>query len=123
VAKHNELGLRGEDIAIGHLTRLSYEILERNWRCGRLEVDIIARINDVLVIAEVKTRTGTFTEYPQETVNNVKQLRLIRAANAYIFQSDLNLDVRFDIITVVFSDTARYLVNHIENAFYPAVRS
>jgi putative endonuclease len=123
MAEHNILGSRGEDIAASFLSDNSYEILERNWRCGRLEVDIIARYNESLVIAEVKTRIGNFIDFPQESVDVRRQKRLIRAANAYIYQSNLNLEIRFDIITVVFDDEINYRLTHIENAFYPAVRS
>jgi putative endonuclease len=123
LAKHNLLGSRGEHIAARYLSDNSYEVLERNWRCGRLEVDIIARYNETLVIAEVKTRIGNFMEFPQESVDTRRQKRLIRAANAYIYQSNLNLEVRFDIITIVFDDEINYKITHIENAFYPAVRS
>lgn len=123
MAEHNILGRRGEDIAASFLSDNSYEVLERNWRCGRLEVDLIARFNEVLVIAEVKTRIGNFIEFPQESVDIRRQKRLIRAANAYIYQSNLNLEIRFDIITVVFDDDINYRLTHIENAFYPAVRS
>ncbi|MGF1583677.1 MAG: YraN family protein [Bacteroidales bacterium] len=123
MAEHNILGSRGEDIAASFLSDNSYEILERNWRCGRLEVDIIARYNEALVIAEVKTRIGNFIEFPQESVDIRRQKRLIRAANAYIYQSNMNLEIRFDIITIVFEDGVNYRLTHIENAFYPAVRS
>jgi putative endonuclease len=123
LAKHNVLGSRGEDIASSYLSANSYQVLERNWRCGRLEVDIIARFNEVLVITEVKTRIGNFIEFPQESVDIRRQKRLIRAANAYIYQSNLNLEIRFDIITVVFDDEINYRITHIENAYYPAVRS
>jgi putative endonuclease len=123
VAVHNELGKLGEKIAIGYLSERSYEILERNWRIGRLEVDIIARTGNKLVIAEVKTRAENPTLLPEEAVNIKRQKRLIRAANAYIGRTNLNLDVRFDIITVIFETKTGYRLNHIENAFYPMVRS
>ncbi len=119
MAKHNDLGNRGEKIAVRHLEARSYSVLETNWRCGRLEVDIIARLKDQLVVAEVKTRMGDFLESPLEAVNKRKQQLLIRAANAYISKSNLNLDIRFDIIVVIFSDDMEFQVYQIENAFYP----
>lgn len=123
MAEHNITGARGEDIAAAYLSGLKYNILERNWRSGRLEIDIIARLNDQLVVAEVKTRIAGFIEQPHEAVNKKKQGRLIRAANAYINRSSLNLDIRFDIITVIFETSSITRINHIENAFYPVVRS
>ena len=123
MAEHNELGSQGEEIAVRHLQDKSYAILERNWRCGRLEVDIIARTGEQMVIAEVKTRTDGFMESPVKSVNKRKQYLLIRAANAYIARKNLDLDVRFDIITVIFEGKTKFQVQHIENAFFPAVRS
>ena len=123
MAEHNELGSLGEEIAVRYLQDRSYAILERNWRTGRLEVDIIARIDDQMVIAEVKTRTDGFLESIGEAVNKKKQNLLIRAANAYIVKKNMDLDVRFDIITVIFEGKTKFQVQHIENAFYPGVRS
>ena len=123
MAEHNELGILGEEIAVRYLQDRSYAILERNWRSGRLEVDIIARIDDQMVIAEVKTRTDGFLESIGEAVNKKKQNLLIRAANAYIVKKNMDLDVRFDIITVIFEGKTKFQIQHIENAFYPGVRS
>jgi putative endonuclease len=123
MAGHNELGIYGEEIAVRYLQERSYVILERNWRCRRLEVDIIARIGDKVVIAEVKTRTDGFMESLGKAVNKRKQDLLIRAANAYIAIKNLDLDVRFDIITVIFEGKTKFQVQHIENAFFPVVRN
>lgn len=123
MAEHNITGINGEEIAIKYLAGKQCTIIEKNWRCGRLEVDIIAREGDRLIIAEVKTRTEGFLKSPGESVNLRKQEFLIRAANAYIKRMDLDLEVRFDIITVIFSKKGGYTVQHMENAFYPAVRS
>ncbi|TVR72283.1 MAG: endonuclease [Marinilabiliales bacterium] len=116
MAEHNELGIRGEDIAASHLAAGSYSILEKNWRSGHLEVDIIARKGNQLIIAEVKTRTRGFLETLTGTVNKRKQKLLIRAANSYILKNDLDVDVRFDIITVIFEGD-QYRIEHMENAF------
>lgn len=122
MAEHNRLGSRGEGIAVSHLQEKACTILEKNWRHGHLEVDIIARQGDQLVIAEVKTRHENFLGSPAEAVGRKKQELLIRAANAYIGRTGLNLDVRFDIIVVIFTGESKFRVHHIENAFYPVVR-
>lgn len=123
MAEHNITGSNGEEIAIKYLAGNQCTIIEKNWRCGRLEVDIIARDGDRLIIAEVKTRTEGFLKSPGESVNRRKQEFLIRAANAYVKKMNLDLEVRFDIITVIFSKKGGHTVQHMENAFYPAVRS
>ena len=53
------LGRYGEDVAARHLVEQGIVVLERNWRCERGEIDIVARDGDVLVVCEVKTRSGT----------------------------------------------------------------
>lgn len=121
MAEHNDLGKLGEEMAVRHLTRNSCLVLERNWRFRRLEIDIIARSESELIIAEVKTRRADFLEPPAESVNKRKQKLLIRAANAYVSISKLNLDVRFDIITVIFTNKTNFRICHIKNAFYPLV--
>ena len=123
MAEHNELGNRGEEIALRYLEEKTYTILESNWRSGHMEVDIIARNDNELIIAEVKTRRENFLATLGEVVNKRKQNLLIRAANSYIGKSNLNLDVRFDIIVVIFDNRSAFRIHHIENAFFPSVRS
>jgi putative endonuclease len=123
MAGHNDLGRLGEKIAVNHLLANSYSILETNWRCGRLEVDIIARLAGELIVAEVKTRKEGFLRSPVESVNKRKQAAMIKAANAYLYRTGLDLDVRFDIISVIFSAGNKVQVSHLENAFFPSVRN
>lgn len=73
MARHNETGKWGEDLAADYLTEQGYAIAERNWRQGRLEIDIIAMRDDTLVVAEVKTRTNK-DEDPLDAVDNKKSL-------------------------------------------------
>ena len=122
MAEHNELGKQGEEIATTYLLKKGYKILEVNWRAGRNEIDIIAKDKDFLVIAEVKSRSsGTFAE-PEEAVTREKQQSLIRAANAYIFRNNINLDTRFDIISIIHNKNETR-VNHLQDAFYPRLRT
>jgi putative endonuclease len=117
-----ETGKKGENLAVDFLLKNGYEILEQNWRHKQYEIDIIARKASVLVIAEVKTRTGNFFGEPEEWVTTVKQNNLIKGAQAYIQQQDLDVEVRFDIISIVLSPKgAPPKIHHIEDAFYPLV--
>ncbi|MBI4929402.1 MAG: YraN family protein [Bacteroidetes bacterium] len=118
MAEHNDTGIQGEDLAAVYLEAKGYAILEKNWRFGREEIDIIARHNDILVIAEVKTRSGNFFGEPEEFVNRQKQKNLIKAANAYIEKNNLELEARFDIIGVILTGK-KHRINHIEDAFHP----
>ncbi len=119
-ATPTETGRQGENIAVEHLKENGYTILERNWYNHHQEIDIIATKGDELVIVEVKCRTGNPLAEPHIAVNRNKQNLLIKAANAYIQQKDLDMETRFDIIAITLNKDAR--IEHIENAFYPRVR-
>jgi putative endonuclease len=122
MSEHNELGKQGEEIATAYLLKQGYLILDINWRAGRNEIDIIARDKDFLVIIEVKSRrSDTFME-PEEAVTREKQQALIRAANAYIFRKNINLETRFDIISIIHNQNETR-VNHLKDAFYPRLRT
>lgn len=116
--RNRKTGIQGEEIATSYLKNLKYEILERNWRYVHKEIDIIARDQDCLVIVEVKTRTHKLFHDPVEDVNLKKQYFLIQAAEEYLYENKLDLDVRFDII-VVFIEQNRTQLEHIKDAFHP----
>jgi len=114
-------GKKGEDLAVEFLLEEGYEILERNWRFKHIEVDIIARNKDQLVIAEVKSRTGNSYGEPYTAVDFRKQRYLIFAAERYLYSHDLDLEVRFDIISIII-DQGRTALEHIKEAFHPIAR-
>ena len=117
----HELGKLGEDLAVSYLLNKGYQILDRNWRSGHKEIDIVALDGDTLVAVEVKTRkSDTFGE-PDIAVGVMKQRMLTWAADAYVRYHNLNVDVRFDIISIVFSDTGHH-IEHIEDAFIITLR-
>ena len=118
MAAHNELGEKGEELAVLHLMKLGYEILERNWYFGKQEVDIIAQYQDQIVIVEVKTRNSDYFGEPEQSVSLAKQTHLVRAAHAYINKNRLDLEVRFDVIGIILNKKEQRL-NHIEDAFQP----
>jgi putative endonuclease len=120
MAKHNELGTLGEELARKHLREKGYNIIETNWFYGHEEIDIIAMDGDMLVIVEVKTRASNEFGEPEFAVNKKKQRSLIRAAEAYILEKDLDIETRFDIVSVIVTPKERHL-HHIEDAFYPTM--
>ena len=122
MAEHNELGRLGESIAKDFLVAKGYQILEQNWVCGHKEIDIIAMDGDELVIVEVKTRRVMYLVEPEATVDIYKQRFLIWAAESYVNQKYLDIDVRFDIIGIVVDYNNEHRIEHIENAFYPKLR-
>jgi len=120
MAQHNQTGRKGEDLAAQYLLDNGYQILERNWRYGKGEVDIICSNESYLVIAEVKTRSTVLFGEPQEAVDRKKRKYLVSAGDAYVNLKNINLEVRFDIISVII-DEQRHTIRHIEDAFYPTL--
>ena len=118
MAKHNDFGKQGEELAAQYLIEKGYEILERNWRNIHKEIDIIAKDGEYLVIVEVKTRQTDEYGDPDIAVTKQKQSRLIAAANAYLLRNKLDIDTRFDIISIIFKD-GNPVIEHIEDAFLP----
>ena len=120
---NQEIGKLGEDAAIEYLKAHGYAILERNYRVNHLEIDIIAFKEGFLVFVEVKTRSADFLVAPQEAVNNRKQSLIINAANGYIRRHKRTEEARLDVITVLHKKGKVTNVTHIENAYYPSVRT
>ena len=118
MAAHNEFGKQGEELAAQYLINKGYEILERNWCNIHKEIDIIAKDGKDLVIVEVKTRQTDEYGNPDVAVTKQKQWRLISAANAYVYQNRLDINTRFDIISIIIRDDIPE-INHIEDAFLP----
>ncbi len=98
MAKHLDLGREGESLAKAHLENAGYEILDENWTHCKLEVDLIAYKDKVMIFAEVKTRTGSFFGQPEDFVDIRKQKLLADAAEEYIYLMNHQGEVRFDII-------------------------
>jgi putative endonuclease len=118
MAEHNLVGEKGEAIALAYLREKGYHVRETNWRFKKAEIDIIAEHKEQIVVVEVKTRTSKEFERPQEAVTITKQKHLVRAADAYIQEYNIDLECRFDIISVlIFKGETE--IEHIEDAFYP----
>ncbi|WP_372745198.1 YraN family protein [Lutibacter sp.] len=117
MATHNELGNKGEEIAIDFLQKNNYKILETNWRFKKAEVDIIALKKGVLAVVEVKTRSSNYFGDPQDFVNQKKIQLLVEAINEYVISKNLDVEVRFDIIAIL-KNQDKFEVNHLKDAFF-----
>lgn len=120
MSKAFELGRKGEELAVEHLRSIGYEILEVNWFSHHLEIDIIAKDGNELVIVEVKSRGTDSYEHPSEAVSNQKIRFLVNAAEAYIQEKDMTCDTRFDVISIIFCGH-NFELEHFKDAFYPPV--
>ncbi len=116
MAEHNQLGKKGEKLAVEYLRLKEYEILEQNYRYQKAEVDIIARRGNTLIAAEVKTRSTSDFGDPQDFVKPKQIQQLVKAMNHYVEESKLDVDVRFDILAIV-QNKAGTRIEHIQDAF------
>lgn len=120
MAAHNDLGRWGEELAAQYLWRKGYRILDRDWKYGHRDLDIVALSPDgVLAIVEVKTRRNDKFFEPEEAVTYGKARSLTMAANAYIKVHCIDAAARFDIIAVTGTPETEPRINHIEDAFTP----
>lgn len=116
MAEHNELGEKGEELAVAYLQKNGYKIIQRNYRHLKAEVDIITQKENILAAVEVKTRTSDYHENPQDAVNQKKIKLLVSAMSNYVEENDLDVEVRFDIIAII-KQQNNFEIEHIEDAF------
>ena len=110
---------------MAHLERAGYEILERNFRCARGELDVVARHRDALVFCEVKTRvagSASGPATPLEAVTRAKQLRQRRLAAEWlrsgVSRGRYQPDLRFDVIGVTMGPGGEMrTLEHLEGAY------
>jgi putative endonuclease len=114
MAAHNELGKWGEDQAAEFLSHNGYQIIERDWKSGRRDIDIIATDGNEVIFVEVKTRRNRLFGEPEEAVDYHKLQSLRLAINHYIKYRCINCDVRLDIISVVGTIGQEPEIDHIK---------
>ena len=121
MAEHNELGAWGEDEAALYLEGEGYVIIDRDWKIGKRDLDILALSPDgkTLVVVEVKTRSGDDYQRPEEAVDGRKMRNLAIAANAYVKEYQVDKELRFDIIAVVGVGHQVKCLEHLKDAFNP----
>ena len=121
MAEHNELGKWGEDEAALYLENEGYVIIDRDWKIGKRDLDILALSPDgkTLVVVEVKTRSGDEYQQPEEAVDGRKMRNLAIAANAYVKEHQVDKELRFAIISVVGVGHQVEHLEHLKDAFNP----
>ena len=117
MAQHNELGKKGEQLAVEFLLKKNYTIVERNYRFEKAEVDILAKKKDILAVIEVKTRSTLDFGNPQDFVKPKQIKNLVKAVDQYVIVNNLDVEVRFDIIAIVKANNG-FEIEHLEDAFY-----
>lgn len=116
MAAHNELGKWGEDLAVAYLQGKDYMIIERDWKSGRRDIDIIAKDESgTIVFVEVKTRRNRVFGEPEDAIDYRKMQSLQQAINHYIKYHRINSEVRFDIISIIGTIGSEPEINHIKD--------
>lgn len=111
-------GDEGEDIAVEFLLKKGFEIIERNYRFEKGEIDIIAKDKNEIVFIEVKTRKSLEFGLPEFSITNGKIKQLKRIASAYLWEKEIyETDCRFDVVAILMLDSSHPEINHLENAF------
>lgn len=116
-ASHLRLGAQGEQFAAVFLHRHGYNIVDRNWRFGHLELDLVCEHNGWIVFVEVKTRSSAICGGGAGAVNGAKRRNLVKAAQAWLSAHNLwEKPCRFDVLCLTGS-AEHYNVEHYRNAF------
>lgn len=120
MAQKDELGRRGEDLAVGVLQDAGMAVIDRNWRCRHGEMDIVAidHAASTVVFCEVKTRSGDGYGTPFEAVNQAKRRRLRAVAAAWLAEQNSPwVRTRFDVIGIRWRSGEQPTVEHRAEAF------
>jgi len=114
-----EIGNLGEEIACSYLAEKGHEIVERNWRYSRAELDIISLKGKILVFTEVKTRSYLYYGQPEDAITRSKEALIIDAAQRYMENIGHEWEIRFDIISVLVNKKGeKERIEHFEDAFF-----
>lgn len=111
-------GQVAEQKAVNYLKEMNYIVLEQNYRYRKAEIDIIAQKDNFIVCIEVKARSSSYFGMPESFVSRKKIDLLVMAMDAYVQKNNLNLEVRFEIITYLVENET-WTRDHINDAFYP----
>lgn len=117
MARHNDTGKKGEELAARFLEEKGYEIVEKNYRWKRYEIDIIAKKEPFLVFVEVKTKTNISFGNPEDDVTDKKAAQVTAAAEEYVYETGWKKEIRFDIVAVVIKGDL-VQIEHIMDGFY-----
>lgn len=104
----------GEVNAKNYLEKQGYIILETNYHCGKVELDIIAKHKDTIIFIEVKSRENVKFGMPIEAITASKRKNIVHAAKLYIAKNRLyNNEFRFDVVSIIGDE-----IEHIKDAFW-----
>lgn len=111
-----QFGKEAEEIAKAYLVQEGYKILAQNYFVQKAEIDLIAQKGDLVIVVEVKARKHDTLTEPEAAITSKKMKLLVKAADHYMQQSNLNLEVQFDILALLKTGT-NWSIKHLKNAF------
>ena len=111
------IGKKGEDLAVEFLVENGYEILARNYRFKKSEIDIVCVQANLLIFVEVKTRSSLKYGPPETFVSMNQQKAILKAAEEYLVETGWNKGIRFDVVSVFMNDVNTE-IEHLKDAFY-----
>ncbi len=118
MATSHDFGRWGEELAARHLVAHGWAIVQRNFRLGHKEVDLVARRRHVVAFVEVKSRSGTEFGHPLEAITPAKRREIERVARAWVAKHGRPGDLyRFDAIAVTRDRVRPPAVEHVEDAW------
>ncbi|MBI1307778.1 MAG: YraN family protein [Bacteroidetes bacterium] len=118
-ASHSQkkaLGRKGEEMAVRYLIKNGFEIIDRNFRIGRAEIDIIAKENEEWVFVEVKTRSSVKQGYPEQSISIKQEETLRSAALDFMFDRPEIPFIRFDVVAIHKEENRTHL-KHFRDIF------
>jgi putative endonuclease len=118
MAQHLDTGRAGEQLAVEFLAGKGWQILERNWRAGHRELDIIASHGSILHFVEVKTKHGRLFGNPEDQVGRGKMRYLASAAEQYLYLHPQWKRIQFNIIAITLLNNGAPEILLIEDVFY-----
>ncbi len=113
---NRKIGEKGESLAESYLIDNGYQVIEKNWRTGHKEIDLICTYEDLYIFVEVKTRTNVKQGMPEEAISEKKIKSVTEAAQIYLYERKYK-DIRFDVIAIIMSGDKPEIL-HIKDAFY-----
>jgi putative endonuclease len=116
MASHNDFGKEAEDLAAKYLVDQGYEILHRNWRYIKYEIDIIAKKDDWLKFVEVKALRTNANWYPEKGVTKKKFKDVLRAADEFLCRHEEFKKIQFDVLSItqrLNGETEFYLIEDV----------
>jgi putative endonuclease len=111
------LGNKGESLAVKFLQTKGYKIISKNYKTSIGEIDIIAQDGETVVFIEVKTRANDSFGCPFEAVHRRKRRKLRDLALLYLKKLGKELPVRFDVLSIMYTENSIKEIEHIKDAF------